>query len=302
MMVLSPPQVVPPEDPRASEDPNTRIASLEEVIKCISKSMEAMKKTNKDPASWLPPWKQIGHEERRKPAGKGKAYGEQEESSVHGEENSSNKKSHQTQQSSEVESSYRPSRCSRSHYSRTSKMDEKKGKEDQDMKDLKEKYNRMILLLENGEGQSTAEHLMTKTTLPFTNRVMKFQLPDKFKNPRVDKYDGSGDPSNHIEGFRAHLVLHGTLDEIVCRAFPLTLKGVAKDWFGNLKPQSIYSFDMLGRQFLNQFLAVRRRKKSPAYLLSLVQGKKETLKDYLHKFNQEKFTVENPDDQTILSA
>jgi hypothetical protein len=139
---------------------------------------------------------------------------------------------------------------------------------------------------------------MTKTTLPFTNRVLNFPLPDKFKDPRVDKYDGSRDPSDHKEGFRAHLALHGTPDEIACRAFPLTLKGVAKDWFSNLKPQSIDNFDTLGRQFMNQFLAVRRRKKNPAYLLSLVQEKEEPLKDYLHRFNQEKLTVENPDDQT----
>ena len=170
------------------------------------------------------------------------------------------------------------------------------------MKDFKEKYNKMVLFMENGEGQSIAEYLMMKTTLPFTNRVLKFPLPDKFKDPWVDKYDGSGDPSNHIEGFRAHLALHGNPDEIACPAFPLTLKGVAKDWFSNLKPQSIDDFNTLGRQFMNQFLAVRRRKNNPAYLLSLVQGKEESLKDYLHRFNQEKLTVENLDDQTILSA
>jgi hypothetical protein len=128
----------------------------------------------------------------------------------------------------------------------------------------------MAFFMENGEGQSTAEHLMMKTTLPFTNRVMKFPLPDNFKDPRVEKYDKSGDPSDHVEGFCAHLALHGTPNEIACRAFPLTLKGVAKEWFSNLKPQSIDNFNTLGRQFLNQFLAVRRRKKNPAYLLSLV--------------------------------
>jgi hypothetical protein len=131
---------------------------------------------------------------------------------------------------------------------------------------------------------------------------MRFPLPDKFKDPRVDKYDRSEDPSDHIEGFRAHLTLHSTPDEIACRAFLLTLKGVATEWFGNLKPQSINSFDMLGCKFLNQFLAVRRRKKNPTYLLSLVQGKAESLKDYLQRFNQEKLIVENLDEQTILSA
>jgi hypothetical protein len=105
-----------------------------------------------------------------------------------------------------------------------------------------------------------------------------------------------------VEGFRPHLALHGTPIEIACRAFPLNLRGVAKEWFSNLKPQSIYNFDMLGRQFLNQFLAVQRRKKNPAYLLSLVQGKEESLKDYMQRFNQEKLMVESLDEQTILSA
>ena len=54
-------------------------------------------------------------------------------------------------------------------------------------------------------------------------------MPDKFKMPRVEKYDGSGDSQDHLEAFQEHIVLHGTSDEIACRAFPLTLKGVAKD-------------------------------------------------------------------------
>jgi hypothetical protein len=59
-----------------------------------------------------------------------------------------------------------------------------------------------------------------------------------------------------MEGFRAHLALHGSPNEIACQAFLLTLKGVAKEWFGNLSPKSIDNFDTLRRQFLNQFLAV----------------------------------------------
>jgi hypothetical protein len=42
------------EDQAAPADPDTRISSLEEVIKRISESMEAMKKTNEDLASRLP--------------------------------------------------------------------------------------------------------------------------------------------------------------------------------------------------------------------------------------------------------
>jgi hypothetical protein len=45
-----------------------------------------------------------------------------------------------------------------------------------------------------------------------------------------------------MEGFHAHLILHDTFDEIACQAFPLTLKGVAKEWFDNLSTKSVDSF------------------------------------------------------------
>ncbi|XP_059436631.1 uncharacterized protein LOC132169648 [Corylus avellana] len=160
----------------------------------------------------------------------------------------------------------------------------------------------MAFLIENGENWSATEDLMQHTNLPFTDRVMRFPMPSSFKVPRIGEYDRSGDPSDHMESFQAHIILHETPDEIACRAFPLTLRGVAKEWFGSLSPKSVDNFDYLGQQFLGQFLAVRRRKKNPAYLLSLVQGKNESLKDYLLRFNREKLAVEGTNEQTVLSA
>ena len=48
---------------------------------------------------------------------------------------------------------------------------------------MKEKYAKMALLIENGEDLSIVEDLMLNTNLPFTDRVMRFPLPDKFKVP-----------------------------------------------------------------------------------------------------------------------
>ncbi|XP_059428612.1 uncharacterized protein LOC132162395 [Corylus avellana] len=120
--------------------------------------------------------------------------------------------------------------------------------------------------------------------------------------PRVNTYDGTGDPTNLMESLHAHFILHGTPDEISCRAFPSTLAGVAKDWFGRLPASSIDNFKTLGRLFLSQFLATRKRKKNPAKLLSLVQGKEESLKEFMLRFNQEKLMIENPNEQTVLDA
>jgi hypothetical protein len=138
MTIPSPSCVMIPEDQATPADPNTRINSLEEVIKRISESVEAMKKTNEDLISRLPLQKQPRHEERRKTVGKEKVRDKEEESSVHGdhhakthsEKNSSNKKSRQTktltEQSSEEASSYQPSRHSKSYRSQVDRVSGKK--------------------------------------------------------------------------------------------------------------------------------------------------------------------------------
>jgi hypothetical protein len=127
-------------------------------------------------------------------------------------------------------------------------------------------------------------------------------MPDKFKMPRFEKYDESGDQKVHLEAFWEHLILHGTLDEIACRAFPLTLTGVAKDWFIGLPPKSVDSFKELGYQFLAQFLTTHKRKKNATCPLTMRQRKKESLKDFMLRLNKEKLEVDSSDEKTMLIA
>jgi ribonuclease HI len=170
------------------------------------------------------------------------------------------------------------------------------------MKDLEDKYTRMLRRMDGEDPGLMAWDMLEDESLPFTRRVKAYPMPDKFKMPRIEKYDGNGDPQEHLEAFREHIVLHGTPDEIACRAFPLTLKGVAKDWFTGLPPKSVGTFKDLGRLFLTQFLATRKRKKDPICLLTLHQDKEESLKDFMLRFNREKLEVDTPDDKTLLCA
>jgi hypothetical protein len=109
------------------------------------------------------------------------------------------------------------------------------------------------------EGKSVEGELMENTNLPFIDRVMSFPLPDKFKMPQVDKYDGSGDLAEHVKSLRAHFILHGTSNEISCRTFPLTLTGVTEEWFARLPVKSINNFKDLECLFLGQLLATQKR-------------------------------------------
>jgi hypothetical protein len=47
-------------------------------------------------------------------------------------------------------------------------------------------------------------------------------------------YNKSKDPRDHIETYKAHMTLERALGKIMCQAFPLTIKGPAKRWFGSL--------------------------------------------------------------------
>ena len=170
------------------------------------------------------------------------------------------------------------------------------------MEDLKKKYTLIVHQMEGENLKSTAWEMLDDENLPFSEQVRAYAMPDKFKMPCVKKYDGSGDPKAHLEAFREHLILHGTLYEIACRAFLLTLTGVANDWFTRLPPKSVDSLKELGYLFLAQFLATRKRKKNLTCLLTMRQGKEESLKDFMLRFNKEKLEVESPNEKTMLNA
>jgi hypothetical protein len=153
-----------------------------------------------------------------------------------------------------------------------------------------------------GGKHSTVDSIIKNTGSAFTTRVMRHPIPGRFKVPPIKPYDGTGDPIGHLKSYKAHINLHATTDEIACRAFPLTLEGSAQEWFGGLPPGSIDNFEGLTKTFLTQFLAGRRRKNTLQYLLALRQGDTESLKDYLHRFNQERMAAEDIPENVVLAA
>ena len=63
---------------------------------------------------------------------------------------------------------------------------------------------------------------------PFTASVTSCPFPVKFCMPQIEAYDGPKDHLDHLESFKTLMHLQGVPDEIICRAFPTTLKGLAR--------------------------------------------------------------------------
>ncbi|XP_041027035.1 uncharacterized protein LOC121267253 [Juglans microcarpa x Juglans regia] len=131
---------------------------------------------------------------------------------------------------------------------------------------------------------------------------MAVPLPPKFKIPHIEAYDGSKDPLEHLETFKAHMILHGFPNEVACRAFPITLKGAARSWFASLRPGTVDSFNELAHLFLTYFMASRTRRRPAAYLLTVKQRDDENLKSYLCRFNKERMTTDDQDEKITLAA
>ena len=118
---------------------------------------------------------------------------------------------------------------------------------------MKEQIKVMMNALK-GRVSSNLDDLVNKTVSPFTPSINSFPLPQKFRMPQIKSYDGVKDPFDHLKTFKTLMHLQGVPDEIMCRAFPTTLKGPTRIWFSRLMPSSINTFKELNAQFTSHFI------------------------------------------------
>ena len=120
--------------------------------------------------------------------------------------------------------------------------------------------------------------------------------------PQIESYDGVKDPLDHLETFKTLMHLQGVPDEIMCRAFPITLKGAARIWFSRLTPNSINTFKKLSAQFTSHIIGGHGYKKSIACLMSIKQWEDETLRSYITRFNKEALSIDEADDKILVAT
>ena len=152
-----------------------------------------------------------------------------------------------------------------------------------------------------GRVSSDLDNLVNQINSPFTASVNSFPLPHKFRILLIDSYDGVKDPLDHLKTFKTFMHLQGVVDEIMCRAFPTTLKGPARVWFSRLTPNSISIFKELSAQFTMHFIGGHRYKKSMVFLMSIRQQEDETLRSYITRFNKESLLIDEANNKFLFS-
>jgi hypothetical protein len=117
---------------------------------------------------------------------------------------------------------------------------------------------------------------------PFTLRILRSEISRALeKSPKLETYNGTTDLDGHLDHLDTVLDYYQARGATKCRLFVLTLKGAAMTWFKGLEDNSIDSWGELRREFSSHFIARKRQPKMVASLSNIIQGKEETLKDYI---------------------
>lgn len=151
--------------------------------------------------------------------------------------------------------------------------------ENKDDKDEKTKTN---------QGESAA--LVVKTErivpLPFVQAIMDMHISEQFVRPTFKMYDGTTDLEALIKAFTNAMAFRTGCDAIWCRAFSLSLKGEALEWFNSLPNNSIENFEVIRCMFKKQFAACNTQDITVVDLMNLRQEKEESLKTFMDRYQK----------------
>ena len=69
----------------------------------------------------------------------------------------------------------------------------------------------------------------------------------------MEPYDSSTNPLDHLESYKALMLLQGASNAFLCIVFLIILKKIAQTWYSDLQLESIPSFDQPEQLFLTYF-------------------------------------------------
>lgn len=128
-----------------------------------------------------------------------------------------------------------------------------------------------------------------------TEDIEQFRPPPGRQFPKMNEFNGKGDPEDHCEKYESLMTGMGHCDVMLCKMFKTYLKGNASIWYRSLRPRSIGSYEQIKMKFLRHYSHLCRREKDIEALIHYRQGLNEELVDYLARFKEEAGMVTNLD-------
>lgn len=129
-----------------------------------------------------------------------------------------------------------------------------------------------------GPSQSTLMY-----SKPYTKRIDNLRMPMGYQPSKFQSFEGKGNPKQHVAHFVETCNNAGTDGDLLVKQFVRSLRGNAFDWYINLAPECIDSWDQMEREFLNRFYSTRRTV-SMMELTNTKQWKDEPVVDYINRW------------------
>ena len=130
-------------------------------------------------------------------------------------------------------------------------------------------------------GSSTSSLTYSK---PYTKRIDNMRMPNGYQPPKFLQFDGKGNPKQYIAHFVETCENAGTQRDLLVKQFVRSLRGNAFDWYTDLEPKSIDSWEQLEREFLDRFYSTRRIV-SMIELTNTKQWENEPVVDYINRWH-----------------
>jgi hypothetical protein len=194
-------------------------------------------------------------------------------------------------------SSRQPDRLARS----SRDPDDKTARLEKELREMRKQMGDMKNSLK-AKAARNLDNLVHRPDSPFIPSIADFPLPSRFKVPLLENFNGTKDPFDYLEAFKTIMQLQAVPEEVMCRAFPPGLRGFARVWFNKLESESIGSFVQLSRAFIDHFIGNQRRGRPPTHLLSVKQMEGESLRTFIHRFNEEAMKIDRPKEDVTVTA
>ncbi|KAH7867399.1 hypothetical protein Vadar_032865 [Vaccinium darrowii] len=133
------------------------------------------------------------------------------------------------------------------------------------------------------EKDARSSQVFRSYTKPYTWRIEQLKMPEKYQPPKFLQFDGMGNPKQHVAHFVETCSSAGTDGDLLVKQFVRSLKGYAFDWYIDLEPNSIDSWDQLQQDFLNRFFSTRRIV-NMTELSNTLQQEDEPVIDYINRW------------------
>ncbi|GAB2280334.1 hypothetical protein Dimus_039399 [Dionaea muscipula] len=127
-------------------------------------------------------------------------------------------------------------------------------------------------------------------------------MPDQFRMPILDLYDGSTDQDDHLGTYVTKMRLLNYNNVVLCRTFSTTLKGATRLWYDTLRPGTIRSFRQLTQSFLSHVASLSITRCTVPSLFHIKQQPDESLRAFMARFNTTYISIPGINKDVALAA